>query len=153
MGEEEIIATALILALRKDDPNSLISEPFVDSLARIQQEKYLQNRTAKQENRKLRDKKLVATYLKSKFPDAFTKEMTVPDREFPRLLKLARNRYIKRIVAGATGVPVGISMIILGATFKAVMPFGAPLFFGGMATMIFCLIFGIIALIRFVDGE
>lgn len=123
---------------RINDTDSLISEPFVDGLAKIQREKYLQYKMAKQENKKLRDKKIVATYLKSKFPDAFSKEMTVPERDFPRLLRLAKRKYVKRIVAGAIGIPVGIAGIAFSNTlFTELFPFGLLLFLLGIGTEIF----------------
>ena len=137
---------------RIDDQNNLISEPFVDSLARIQQEKNLAKITARQIKKSLRDKKLVGTYLRSKFPDAFSKEMTVPDRKFPNLLRIAKNKYIRRIIAGATGIPVGITMIIIGAIAKT-EAVGIPVFFGGSLTAILCTALGIISLAILIDGE
>ena len=104
----------------KNDPNNLISEPFVDSLAKIQHEKELQKITARQERKKIRDKKLVATYLSSKFPDAFSKDMTIPEKEFPRLLKLARNHYWRRFL-GSTATSAA-SIVGLVAIFLSVPP-------------------------------
>lgn len=123
-------------------PDRLISEPFVDSLARIQHEKKLAKQTAKDEAKRIRDQKLVATYLKSKFPDAFDKNtMTVPEKEFPILLRLAKRKYIRRITAGAMGVPAGIASFIAGLIVPTAFPLGAPLFLLGLVTIILSVIF------------
>lgn len=140
------------LALKDDSPD-LIAEPFIDGLARVQKEKDLIKRFEKIAARKLRDGKLVTNYLKSRFPDAFSMEMEVPEKDFVRILRLAKRKYISRIAAGVIGVPSGIfgtGWVIMNNPAPTI---GIPLFFGGIIIAFLSIILTVVSLIRLADGE
>lgn len=140
---------------KTDDSPNLIAEPFIDSLARIQQEKKLEKQAQKIYTKLLRDKRLAATYLKSKFPDAFDKfTMAVPEKELSRLLTLARRKYIARIVVGTVLLPTGITGLSLLTKFAPdPFPIGIPILLLSFAAFIFGALLAAMSGKILIDGE
>lgn len=137
----------------KDSSPDLIAEPFIDGLARVQKEKDLIKYLGKITAKRLRDGKLVANYLKSKFPDAFSMEMKVPEKDFARILRLAKRKYVARVAAGVVGTPIGIFSFVSVLVKDPGAMIGVPLFFGGLTIAVLSIVLTFTSLLTLTQGE
>lgn len=128
---------------------SLVTAPFLDLLARSNQEQLEKTRA---NNKKERDTRRISCYIHQKFPYA-NSDKAIPPKEFPAIAKRARNYYLTR-TAGASlwalastgGIFKGFSYMIL------VWPPTVGLFFGGLgiaALAATSLVFAIRKTVRF----
>lgn len=106
---EELVKSGVvdILAVKNQElakTESLVESPVLDKLSLAQQEESFKRQ-------EVRNWLIVQKFLKKKFPDVGYPMNMVTEKEFPRMLKLAKNHYQKRLwgnailsVASFTGI-------------------------------------------------
>lgn len=111
------------------EDESLIKEPYLDSLIKINQEGL---RKARAGRKRERDSARIYSYLRQKFPYAKPDSSAIPEKEFPIIARKAKNFYVLKTalpslwaLASFGGVSQGILWMVAGVTVSA------GLFFGG----------------------
>lgn len=119
----------------KED-ESLIKEPYLDSLIKINQEGLKKARAGRKRER---DNARVDLYLRQKFPYAKSDSSAIPEKEFPIIAKRAKNFYVLKTALPSLWALAsfgGISHGIVGMASASSAQSSLGLFFVGFGIFI-----------------